>query len=69
MDPIERLFGKYLEEFIPNLPNRAGIVRDLILYNSAKDSSKSKKVRRCTGDQMEIDLGDFEIHVFLDRPR
>lgn len=62
MDPLKRLFGEYTRDLAPGTPNPSQVVRERILYRSARDKS-IPPLKAFEGDSMNPDLNDFTLPV------
>lgn len=62
MDAPRRLFRKWFEDLYPGLPNPGRVVRERIIYRSA-EGKKKRKPGGFQGDDMDVDLCDFQIDL------
>lgn len=58
MEKLERLFGKYTKDLAPRTPNPSQVVRERILYRSAREKSQLP-LKGFKGGSMDIDRNDF----------
>jgi|SRR6185436_4475059 len=65
MEALDRIFGPWTQDLAPGLGDKAGVVRDRILYRAAEEKSLPD-VSRLVGDDMNVDLG--ALHMPLTDP-
>lgn len=66
MEPLERLFGDYVKDLAPGIPDPSRVVMERILYRSGEEKSQLP-LKGFKGDSMDIDLNDFTMP--LDAPK
>lgn len=56
MEALDRIFGQWTQDLAPGIGDKAGVIRDRILYRSAEEKSLPDASRR-VDDAMNVDLG------------
>lgn len=67
MDPMDRLFGEWTRDLAPGTPDPSRVVRERLLYRSARERSIQPE-NRFRGDSMEVDRNDFTVPVTRPEP-
>ena len=60
MEPVERIFGNWMKNLAPGIPNPSKIIRAKILYRSAREKPRPG-AGGFPGDNMEVDLDSLDM--------
>jgi hypothetical protein len=58
VEQLNRLFGEYTADLAPGIPDPGRVVKERILYRSAREKSQLP-MGSFRGDSMDVDLNDF----------